>query len=69
MSELLGAISGTLAIIGVVMNNYKLRHCFILWLISNAVNASIHAHMGLWSLAVRDWAFFLLAYHGWRQWR
>jgi hypothetical protein len=52
-------------LIGVWFNNRRSRICFGLWLVSNAMTLGIHAAAGLWPLAVRDGAFFLLAIHGW----
>lgn len=69
MLELLGLISGVLAVTGVVLNNRKLIACFPLWLASNAISAGLHVHAGLWSLAGRDLVFFFLAIDGWRRWR
>jgi nicotinamide riboside transporter PnuC len=66
--EIIGYISGAMAIVGVVLNNYRLRACFLLWLVSNAASAIIHAHGGIWSLLWRDVVFFVLAFHGWFTW-
>jgi len=68
MIELFGIIATTLAVTGVILNNHRLRLCFVVWLISNAISAVIHAHAGLWSLMSRDVIFMLLAVHGWRLW-
>ena len=68
MTELFGTIAGLLAIIGVIANNRRLRWCFIVWLISNAISAALHAHAGMWSLAARDVVFFILAVDGWIRW-
>lgn len=57
-----------LAVCGVVLNNYKMRACFVLWLASNAMSAGLHVHADLWSLAGRDAVFLALAVHGWLAW-
>ncbi|MFB3894642.1 MAG: nicotinamide mononucleotide transporter [Phycisphaerae bacterium] len=44
------------------------RACFALWLVSNAITFGIHAAAGMWPLAARDGAFFIMAIHGWRVW-
>jgi len=68
MTELIGFTAGALAVLGVVLNNHRLRACFIVWLVSNAITAGLHSYAGLWSLAVRDVIFFALAVHGWVKW-
>ena len=57
-----------MAVVGVILNNRRLRFCFILWIISNALSAAIHAEMYVWSLFVRDIIFFVLAIEGWIKW-
>lgn len=69
MIELLGIISGVLGVVGVLLNNRKLRVCFLVWLVSNGISCGLHMHAGLWSLAARDALFFLLSLDGWRRWR
>lgn len=68
MIELIGAIATALAIGGVLLNNHRLRVCFLVWLVSNAITLGLHLHAGLFSLAARDVAFLLLAVHGWVKW-
>jgi nicotinamide riboside transporter PnuC len=68
MIETLGIISTTLAITGVILNNRKMIACFYVWLLSNAITAGIHLNAGIWSLAVRDLIFFLLAIEGIYRW-
>ena len=65
MIEIIGVVSTVIAIIGVLANNRHLRWCFLLWLISNAMSMAIHIDAGIWSLAVRDAAFFVMAVEGW----
>ena len=68
MIELIGTIAGIVAVTGVVLNNYRLRACFLLWLASNTLSMGIHIHADLWSLAGRDMVFLALACHGWWVW-
>jgi len=67
--EFLGLISGTLGILGVLLNNRRLIWCFPVWLLSNALSCSLHLHAALWSLAGRDLVFLILSFDGWRRWR
>jgi nicotinamide riboside transporter PnuC len=69
MVEIIGAISTLLAVAGTVLNNRRLRACFPIWIVSNVMTLGIHVTAGLWSLAVRDAIFFLLAIDGLRRWR
>ena len=72
--EIVGWLATAGAIIGVVACNYRLRWCFIVWLVTNAVSAGLHARgylMGdgaMLSLACRDLVFMALAVHGWVKW-
>lgn len=68
MLELVGMISTVIAVIGVVLNNYKVRFCFWLWLISNSLSAGIHLYLGCYSLFVRDITFAALTIHGLWKW-
>ena len=68
MIELLGFIATAIAIAGVILNNYRMRWCFGLWLVSNAISLSIHWHMGIVSLTIRDAVFLILAVHGLVMW-
>lgn len=67
--ELIGIISGIMAVIGVVLNNYKMKVCFIVWLMSNGLSAYCHYDVALSSLFWRDLVFLGLAVHGWLEWR
>lgn len=67
--ELVGLLATALAIVGVVANNRRKRVCFVLWLFSNAMTLAIHVHAGIWSLAVRDAIFLVLAVEGLILWR
>ena len=66
--EIFGWSATAVALVGVWMNNRRRRACFALWLISNAMTFGIHAVVGMWSLAARDGAFFVMAIHGWWLW-
>ena len=68
MFEIIGVLSGILAVTGVVLNNYRLRACFLVWLVSNVASAVIHAHTQTWALFVRDVVFIGLAVHGFFMW-
>jgi len=68
MIELFGTISTIIAIIGVIANNRRRRWCFILWFVSNFISAAIHIQAGIWSLAARDFVFFILAVEGFVLW-
>ena len=68
MIEIIGTIATILAVGGVLMNNRRLRVCFLIWMVSNALTAGIHAHSGIWSLLARDAIFFVLAIEGWIRW-
>jgi len=61
------AVSGV-AIIGVILNNRRLRLCFILWILSNAGTAIFHIQAGQWGLVFRDLIFLILAFQGWFMW-
>jgi len=69
MIELIGTISTILAITGVILNNRRLRVCFLIWLVSNSLTLVIHAQTGVWSLVARDAIFLVLAVEGWFKWR
>ena len=69
LNEIVGTVAAILAVAGVLLNNRKLRMCFILWMVSNALSAGIHACAGPWSLMLRDVVFFVLAIEGWIKWK
>lgn len=68
MTEIIGTIVMVIAILGVLLNNRMDRRCFILWLASNGLSASLHLYAAMYSLAARDIVFFVLAIQGWMQW-
>jgi nicotinamide riboside transporter PnuC len=67
--EIVGLTATALAVVGVWLNNHKRRECFYLWLVSNAMTLAIHLSAGIWSLALRDAIFLVLALHGLWLWR
>ncbi len=66
--SIIGWFATAVALAGVWLNNRRRRACFVMWLVSNAITFAIHAGAGLWPLAARDGAFFILAIHGWWLW-
>jgi nicotinamide riboside transporter PnuC len=64
----LGWVATAVALVGVWLNNRRRRACFALWLVSNSMTFLLHAIAGMWPLAARDGAFFVLAIHGWWLW-
>ena len=66
--EIIGIIATTFAVAGVLTNNRRIRACFLLWMVSNALTGFIHAYAGIWSLLIRDVIFFVLAIEGWFKW-
>lgn len=57
-----------LAVTGVVLNNSRNRHCFILWCISNLICMTYHYRGKMWGLMWRDVIFTVLSIVGWFQW-
>ena len=68
MSEIVGTVVLIMGVAGVLLNNRKLRICFIVWMVSSALSSGIHAWSGIWSLMARDVVFFILAIEGWYKW-
>jgi len=66
--EIIGMLATILAVVGVLTNNRRIRVCFLLWMVSNALTGAIHAYAGIWSLLIRDVIFFVLAIEGWFKW-
>lgn len=69
MNGLVGIVTLVLAVGGVVLNNRRLRVCFVLWMISNILSACLHIKAAMWPLAVRDVIFFVFAVEGWFLWK
>jgi len=66
--EWLGWVAMILAVAGVILNNFRLWPCFLLWIGSNGLSAWIHKRTGPRSLMVRDLTFLVLAAVGLWQW-
>ena len=66
--ELVGILATGLAIWGVLLNNRRWRSCFKVWLVSNSLSLGVHVAVGVWSLALRDAVFLVLAVEGLRKW-
>jgi nicotinamide riboside transporter PnuC len=66
--EIISFIAMILSVVGVLANNRKMKICFILWIISNVLTGFIHQYDHLYSLAVRDAIFTVLAVEGWIRW-
>ena len=62
--ELSGAIGGTLAIGGVVLNADLNKKCFILWIVSNSIFAVLHWRKKMYTTVIRDVVFLGLAFFG-----
>jgi nicotinamide riboside transporter PnuC len=69
MIETIGYISMALAVAGVIFNNRKMAVCFKIWIVSNSLSLILHIAMGVWSLAIRDFIFLLLAIEGFFKWK
>lgn len=66
--EIMGIVAGVLAVTGCLLNNRRLRWCFLVWFVSNLITAVIHFDVGVWSLLARDLIFMTLAAEGWIRW-
>lgn len=74
MIEFLGIIGTIIAVIGVYLNNWRLRFCFILFIISNIIFGGLHLRLlflgnQTFSLVFRDIVFLCLAVHGFYKWK
>ncbi len=61
--------SSGLAIVGVLLNNKRIRWCFPLWFVSNIICLVLHYQVAYSGMMVRDGVFGILAVHGWFCWR
>jgi nicotinamide riboside transporter PnuC len=43
--------------------------CFYVWMFSNSISLALHLNAGIYSLAVRDFVFLILAVEGILRWR
>jgi len=68
MIEIIGTIALILAVLGVILNNRKLRVCFLIWLVSNILCAIVHMSTDVLSLLLKDFIFFILCIEGWFKW-
>lgn len=68
MNDLFGWVATVLAVSGVILNNHRMRVCFVLWFISNGISAALHIGQGMWPLVARDLIFNALAIHGFLLW-
>ena len=57
-----------IALTGTVLNCKKIKWCFALWLITNAMWFAWDMHIGLWSRAMLDAVQFALAAWGIYEW-
>ncbi len=67
--EIIGTLALILGVLGAVLNNRKLRVCFLIWMVSNTLSAGIHISVGVWSMLIRDIVFFILVVEGWFKWK
>lgn len=58
-----------ISLVGVVLNIYKLRACFVLWLITNAVWAIVDFSHGITSQGALQTVYCALAVWGILKWR
>lgn len=72
--EIIGAVAGVLAVVGVLLNNRRRISCFYVWMISNAISCGLHVYAAMavgadtWTLAARDIVFLVLAFDGVMRW-
>jgi len=69
LEQILQFAVSVLAIVGVVLNNHRLRWCFVLWILSNTGTAFFHFAAHQWGLLFRDVIFLILAIQGWFLWK
>lgn len=68
INEILGTLALILGVLGCLLNNRRLRICFIVWFISNVLNGIVHFRVDVWSLLTRDIVFSFLLLEGWIRW-
>lgn len=54
---------------GVILNNYKDKRCFIVWLFTNGFWALYFFSYGLYAPMTQQLIFFVLAIHGLWEWK
>lgn len=57
------------AIYGVILNNHRIRFCFLIWIFTNAAAGIFHVQSAQYGLLFRDLVFLILAVHGWFLWK
>lgn len=57
-----------LSIVGVVLNNFRNRLCFPIWLVTNTIWAVYDWRIGAWEQSIIFVVYFFLAIWGWRNW-
>lgn len=57
------------AVIGTVLNVYKKRICFLIWMITNATWIIIDFIYGVYAQSALMFVYFFLAIHGWFMWK
>ena len=69
--ETLGLVATVIAVVGVVLMNYKRRACHLVFCFSNLLFIAIHLSTNppIVSMVGRDLVFLGLAVAGWFQWR
>lgn len=58
-----------LSLVGVVLNILKRRECFYVWAVTNAAWTAIDVSHQVWSQAVLQFIYFLLAIWGLMAWK
>ena len=66
--EIVGGFALLLGVTGVILNNRKLRLCFVIWVVGNILSAIVHINTGIASLLIRDAVFTILCIEGWFRW-
>lgn len=73
--EIFGYIAAGLAIFGVLLNNRRMRICFYVWMVSNAMSIVMHVWAlqsgadGMVPMIGRDVVFLVLAVEGAFKWK
>jgi len=57
-----------LSIIGVILNIYKRRECFVIWTLTNGLWAVYDYSIGAWEQGLLFTVYFGLAVWGWVRW-
>lgn len=63
------AALAVLSVVGVWLNNLRVRHCFFFWMVTNAGYIAVDVwYTELWGRAAQHCLFLALALHGWWAW-